>query len=153
MIGTAVRSVVVLVIALAGVAHADPAKLVKQYSGRIIVSPDPAPSIGSELADYVKANAVAPDHYDLVKGPPWEVHLIGFLAKDPGVATVQLVFRDAANAKAEPVVSVDVPAKNRLVISTMQATIAAGFEANKTYAVRLMAGKTVLAKAELTLRN
>ncbi|MBS1122059.1 MAG: hypothetical protein H6Q90_4287 [Deltaproteobacteria bacterium] len=143
----------VIVMAVFGLAHADPAKLVKQYSGRIIISPDPAPSVGSDLPDYVKANAVAGDGYELVKGPPWEVHLIGFLAKEPGAATVQLVFGDATNAKAEPVAVVDVAAKNRIVIATLRATTAAGFEPNKPYVLRLMQGKTVLAKAQLTLRN
>jgi hypothetical protein len=39
------------------------------------------------------------------------------------------------------------------VISTAVVTTAAGFEVSKPYLVRLMRGKVVLAKAELTLRD
>ncbi|HEU0032754.1 MAG TPA: hypothetical protein VFQ53_19115 [Kofleriaceae bacterium] len=142
----------VLVIA-STVAQADTAKLVKQYSGRVVISPDAAPTLATELPAHVKANAVAGDHYELVKGPPWVIHIVGFLAKDPGAATVQLVLTDVDDKQAEPVVSVDVATKNRLVITKTEATTAAGFVDNHTYLVRLMHGKTVLAKAELKLRN
>jgi hypothetical protein len=39
------------------------------------------------------------------------------------------------------------------VIAHTEATIAADFAATKTYVVRLMLGKTVLARAELSLRD
>src|SRR5215210_5818139 len=136
------KLVVVALLALVAVARADTATLVKQYSGRIIVSPDPAPTVAAELPDYVKANAVAGDHYALMKGSPWQIHLIGFLSKDPGAAKVQLVFVDTTDKEAKPLLAVDVSTKNRLVISKAAATTAAGFEAGKTYTVQLLQGKT-----------
>jgi hypothetical protein len=135
---------------VAATARADTAVLVKQYAGRIVISPDPAPTLATELPAHVKANAVADDRYELIKGAPWHVHLVGFLSKD--AASVQLVFADVADPKAEPVAQVDVAVKNRLVIANTDATIAAGFATGKTYAVQLRANKTVLAKAQLTLR-
>src|SRR2546423_3131944 len=130
-------------------ARADTGALVKQYAGRIVISPDPAPTLASELPAHVKANAVADDHYELIKGPPWHIHIVGFLAKD--ATGVQLAFTDTADPKAAPVQLVDVAAKNRLVIVSTDATIAAGFASGKTYAVQLRANKVVLAKAQLTL--
>lgn len=145
--------VLLMVVGLVAVARADTAKLVKQYSGRIIISPDPAPSLATELPAHVKANAVDGDHYELLKGPPWSMHLVGFLAKDAGAATVQLVITDVDDKKAEPLVDVEVAAKHRIVVTKTDATIAAGFAEGKTYLVRLMRGKVVLAKAELKLRS
>jgi hypothetical protein len=46
-----------------------------------------------------------------------------------------------------------VSSKRRLVLARTTATIAAGFEANKTYVVQLMQKTTPLARAELKLRN
>jgi hypothetical protein len=146
------KLVVVALLAFVAVARADTAALVKQYSGRIIISPDPAPAVATELPAYVKANAVAGDRYALMKGSPWQIHLIGFLSKDPGAAKVQLVVTDLGDKAAKPLLAVDVSTKNRLVISRAAATTAAGFEVGKTYSVQLLQGTTVLAKAELSLR-
>src|SRR5688572_6167031 len=146
------KLVVVALLALVTVARADTAALVKQFAGRIVISPDAAPAMASELPAYVKANAVTGDRYALAKGSPWQIHLVGFLSKDPGAAKVQLVFTDLADKAAKPLLSVDVGTKNRLVISKAAATTAAGFEAGKTYSVQLVQGTTVLAKAELALR-
>jgi hypothetical protein len=145
--------VVVLLAVVAGLAHADTDATVKQYAGRVIISPDAAPTMASELPAYVKANAVAGDRYELIKGSPWKIHLVGVLSKDPGAAPVQLLVFDLADKEAKPLVEVKVTSRNRIVISQTTATTAAGFESGKTYAVRLMQGKMVLAKAELTLRN
>lgn len=137
---------------LAGVARGDNAVLVKQYAGRIVISPDSPPTTQSELADYVKANAVAGDHYELIKGSPWSLNLVGVLAKQPAGQTVQLVIVETT-PKASPLVTLDVRATERLVITSSKLTTAAGFESSKTYAVRLVRGTTVLAKAELKLRE
>jgi hypothetical protein len=137
---------------LVGVARADTTALAKQYAGRIVISPDSPPTTQGELADYVKANAVAGDRYELIKGAPWTVNLVGFLAKESGAPTVQLVIVEAAE-KAKPLVTLDVKATNRVVVTSSKLTSAAGFESNKSYAVRLVRGTTVLAKAELRLRD
>ncbi len=141
------RAALVLV-AVAGLARADTASVVKEYAGRIVISPDPTPTLATELPAHIKANAVAGDHYELIKGPPWKLHLVGALSKDPG-GQVQLVIGED---KAEPLVAVDVAAKSRLVVVNTDATTVAGFVANKTYNVQLVAKKAVLAKATLTLR-
>jgi len=135
---------------LVGVARADTAALVKQYAGRIVISPDSPPNTQGELAEYVKANAVAGDRYELIKGAPWTLNLVGVLAKEPGAPMVQLVI--AESAKGKELVRLDVRATNRVVITSSKLTAAAGFEDNKTYAVQLVHGTTVLAKAELKLR-
>lgn len=53
----------------------------------------------------------------------------------------------------EPLVMSRAPARGRLVIMTLKATTAAGFEIGKSYAVRMIIGKTVLARCELLLRE
>jgi hypothetical protein len=141
---------VVALCMLVGVAGADPGALAKQYAGRIVISPDSPPTTQGELADYVKANAVAGDRYELIKGAPWGLNLVGFLAKEPGAPTVQLVIAELG--KDKELVRLDVRATNRVVITSSKLTAAAGFEDNKSYAVRLVKGTTVLAKAELKLR-
>ena len=45
------------------------------------MSPEPPPTIDSELAAYIKRNIAADDQYELIKGPPWDIHLVG-LGKD-----------------------------------------------------------------------
>ena len=52
-----------------------------------------------------------------------------------------------------PLLAFDVASKQRVVIAHTEATVAAAFATGKTYSVRLMLGKTVLARAELTLRE
>ncbi len=140
-------SVIVAIVAWIAPARAD---LVKDYAGRIVISPDPPPTIASDLAAYVKANATKDDAYELIKGSPWEVNLVGFLTADPKTTvTLELV----GDPKQPPLHVLDVTAKKRLVLATAKLTTAAGFEANTTYVVRLVAGKKVLAKAQLRLRD
>lgn len=143
---------IVVMFALVGAARAED-KLVRQYAGHILISPDPIPTEASGLAAFTKANLMKDRDYTLIKGPPWEVHLLGFLSRDPGKTTVMLVFTDAKDPKLPPVASIEVGSKRRLVITKATATIAAGFEPGKRYVVRLMAGKAVLARCDLTLRE
>ena len=142
---------VVAVIALvAGLASAGPSKL-QAYEGQLVISPDPAPSSADELPGYLKANATADHHYELIKGPPWEVNLVAVLAKESG--SVTLVFALASDKQLTAIQSLDVPVKNGLVLAHTVATVAAGFELNQTYVVRLMRKTKVIARAELKLRG
>jgi hypothetical protein len=136
----------VVLVALAVIARADD---FHAYDGQIIISPDPVPTVSDQLPAFLTANATKDGHYELIKGPPWRFHLIGFLAKDPGTTPVKLVFVDGD----KPLQTSDVSSKRKIVVASTTATVEAGFEANKTYGVRLVAGTTVLAKAELRLRN
>lgn len=143
--------VIALVVGLS-IVHADN-KALEPYVGRIVYSPDQPPTSLDELPAFLKANATADNRYDLIKGPPWPMHLVAVLAKDPGTKPVQLVFADKADKKLATLHAVEVHPVKRLVIATSEANIAAGFTSNKTYVVRLMQGKTVLAKAELSLKD
>lgn len=131
--------------------RADPA--LAPYKGRLVVSPDAPPSNLDELPSFLKANATADNRYDLIKGPPWPMHLVAVLAKDPGTKPIALVFADKDDKKLATMHSVEVRAQKRLVLASSEVTIAAGFASNKTYVIRLVQGKTVLAKAELHLRD
>jgi hypothetical protein len=137
--------------ALGGTARAD-AKLVRKYAGQIVISPDPVPTDAAELARFVEINVTKDGRYALL-GPPWEINLVGFLAKDPGTDAVVLELADLADPKAPPLVSIEVSAKRRIVIAKAVATTAAGFVLGSTYQVRLRRGRAVLARAELTLRD
>lgn len=128
-----------IVAIVATVAHAD---LAKDHAGRIVISPDPPPSLASELPGYIEANAVTGDAYEAIKGSPWAIHLVGFLRTDATDVTLEI------GPEKLPV-----SANKRLVISSTKLTTAAGFESNKTYEVRLVAGKRLLAKASLRLRD
>ncbi|MBS1123787.1 MAG: hypothetical protein H6Q90_6015 [Deltaproteobacteria bacterium] len=145
--------VVAVVAMVAGLASAD-SKGVRAYQGQIVISPDPAPSTSDELAGYLKANATKDRRYDLIKGPPWEINLVGVLPKRTDSAPVTLVFAAVTDKQPNTTIqSIEVPAKKGLVIAHTTATIAAGFESNRTYVVRLMRKTKVLARAELTLRD
>lgn len=124
---------------VATLAHAD---LAKDYVGRIVISPDPPPTLAADLPAYVKANATKDNAYEAIKGSPWEVNLVGFLKADATDVTLEI------GPEKLPVA-----AKKRLVISSTKLTTAAGFESNKTYEVRLVAGKQLLARATLRLRD
>jgi hypothetical protein len=141
----------VVLVLLAPLAAADD-KALKPYVGRIVFSPDAPPTSLVELPKFLKLNATADNAYDVLEGPPWQYNLVAVLAKDPGTKPVALVFADKADKKLAALHSVEVRAQKRIVIAASEATIAAGFAANKTYVVRLMQGKTVLAKATLHLR-
>lgn len=129
------------------------AKQLEAYKGRLVFSPDAPPTQLDEMPAYLKANAVKENSYDVLKGPPWAFHLVVVLAKDPGTKPLSLVFADKDDKKLTAMHTVEVRAQKKLVIASSEATIAAGFAAGKTYVVRLMQGKTVLAKAELHLRE
>lgn len=141
-----------VVVGFAAVAHAD-GKALRPYVGRLVYSPDPPPTDVDELPRFLEANAVPDNRYDIIKGPPWPMHLVAVLAKPPGDKPVMLVFADKADKKLATLHAVEVRPQRTLVLATTEATIAAGFASNKTYVVRLLQGKTVLARAEITLRD
>jgi hypothetical protein len=151
--------VVAIVVGLVTVPAAAPKKpptieqQLRPYLGRLVYSPDPPPTTADELPRYFAANAVAENAYDILRGSPWRMHLVAVLAKDPGTKPVQLVFADKADKKLATMHAVDIKPQKKLVMATTEATTAAGFEAHKTYVVRLMQGKTVLAKAEISLKD
>lgn len=147
-----IAGVVVALIVLASAAHAD-RKALRPYAGRIVYSPDEPPASIGELPAFLKINATADNHYDLIKGPPWPMHLVAVLAKDPGDKPVTLVFADKADKKLAALQSVEVTSQHGIVIATTEATVAAGFASHTTYVVRVMQGKKVLAKAEITLKD
>lgn len=146
------RIAIVVFTLLGLVASAKAGDAFKPYVGRIVISPEVPPSLASELPAYLAANAVKGDEYDLIKGPPWPMHLVGVLPRNVK-KPIELVIFEKGDAKQTPLVSVDATSKQRIVIAHTEATIAAGFSAHKTYVVRLMLGKAVLAKALLTLRD
>ena len=140
----------VMLLALAGSSRAGDA--LRPYAGTIVISPAAPPTAATELPAYLAANAVKDGSYDLTKGPPWPMNLVGVLSRDV-TRPVTLVFADKADKKLAPLFAIEVSSKKRVVIAHTEATVAAGFAAGKTYLVRLMLGKTVLARAELTLRD
>lgn len=144
--------VVAIALGLVALAGADD-KALRPYVGRLVYSPDAPPTSLDELPRYLKANATKDNTYDIIKGPPWPMHLVAVLAKDPGDRPVQLVFADKADKKLTTLHAVEVRPQRRIVLATSAATVAAGFESHKTYVVRLMQGKRVLAKAEITLKD
>ncbi len=155
LVGIVAAIVLGLTVAHAGGKKAPPPpdQGLKPFIGRLVFSPDTPPTSVDELPKFLKANATEDNTYDVLKGPPWKFNLVAVLAKDPGTKQpVALVFADKDDKKLATMHSVDVRAQKKIVIAASEATVAAGFEANKTYVVRLMQGKTVLAKAELHLR-
>lgn len=123
----------------------------RPYVGKIVISPDTPPATIDELPAFLKGNLSKDNAYDLIKGPPWPFHLVGVLAKE--LKTVTLVIADKSDKKLTPLLSIELKPMRKIVIAHSEATIAAGFAANKTYVVRLMNGKTVLAKSEVTLHD
>lgn len=139
-----------MLVALCSTARAgDP---LKPYAGTIVIAIDAPPATAAELPAFLAANAVKSGGYDLIKGPPWPMHLVGVLAKDTS-KQITLSFADKGDPRLAPLVSIPLSSKGRVVIAHTEATTAAGFAAGKTYVVRLMLDKTVLAKAEVTLRE
>jgi hypothetical protein len=140
------RIAIVLLLALATVAHADP---LKSFAGQIVLSHDaPSPSF-SELPAYLKANADKSGHYEMLH---WDVNFVGVLAKPADKVT--LVVTDPATKTA--LVEIELAASRQVVIGHFKPTKAAGFAAGTVYAVTLVtlgSGKTVVAKAELVLRE
>jgi len=152
LVGIAVAIVVGVSLAVAAPKPQTTEQALKPYTGRLVFSPDAPPGQLDELPKYLKANATADNSYDVLKGPPWQFNFVAVLAKDPGTKPVTVVFADKDDKKLATMHSVDVRPAKKLVLASSEATVAAGFAANKTYVVRLMQGKTVLAKAELHLR-
>jgi hypothetical protein len=140
--------VLVLVVwfGVVAVAHADD-KALKAYAGQIVLSPDTPPSSFDELPAFLKANATKGGSYELMK---WDVNFVGVLAKS--VDKVTLTVADPAK-KSEALVSIELSVKRLVVVGSFKLTKAAGFETKKPYVVALTAGKTVVAKAELVLRE
>jgi len=126
-------------------------KAFKPYVGRLVISPDVPPATLDELPDFLKGNLAKDNAYDLIKGPPWPFHMVGVLAKDLKKVTLVVVDKDDKNLT--PLLSIGLTPMRKIVIAHTEATVAAGFAANKTYVVRVMNGKTVLAKSELTLHD
>lgn len=144
---------VCLLLIVAPFARADD-KRFRTYAGKIVISPDPLPNTSDELLRYLDANLSRDGRYELIDGPPWPMNLIGVLSKDPGSRPVTLVFIDiAADKNAAPLQSIEVSTRGRMVVATTSATTAAGFEADKTYIVQLVADGKPLARAELSLRH
>ena len=119
----------------------------------IMISPDPIPTISTDLPGFLAANATKDSRYELIKGPPWQINLIGFLSKDPGSSTVTLAFSDPDDKLHASLQMIDVPVNGRRVSVQTSATIAAGFKSHVRYLVRLMVKTTVLAHAELRLSD
>jgi hypothetical protein len=138
--------VLLVITIVASLASADD-KAIHAYDGQIVISPDPVPGNLAQLAAFLKANASKDHRYPLIKGPPWDINLVGVLAKDADPLT--LVF----SIDGKPLQSIDVKSKQRLVLAHTSATTAAGFAANKTYVVELKSKTVTLARAELELRN
>jgi hypothetical protein len=128
-------------------------KALRPFTGKLVLSPDAPPASSDELPGYLKGNLSPDGAYELIKGPPWPFHVALVLATP--TKSVTLVVTDKTDAKATPLLTATItPAGDRkLVLAHADATIAAGFAAHKTYEVRLLAGKKVLAKAELLLRD
>ncbi len=137
-----------VLVGLVSVATADD-KLVRKHAGHIVISPDPVPEDEAQLAAFVKTNLAKDRNYDLYAGPPWQVNLVAFLSKSPGKEAVTFEITDGK----QTLVTSRAPARGRLVIMSLSATTAAGFEVGKTYSVRMRVGKTVLARCQLLLRE
>lgn len=142
---------VALMVTVAVAAPAKPDKAFSPYVGRLVISPDTPPATLDELPGFLKANLTKDNTYDLIKGPPWPFHMVGVLAKDVKQVTLQVA--DKTDKKLTPLLSIDLTPMRRIVIAHSEATREANFAANKTYVVRLLAGKTVLARSELTLHD
>jgi len=141
----------VAIVVSTGVAHAED-KAFKPYAGRIVVSPDTPPTIFEEIPRFLRINFQADNEYDVLKGPPWQINFVAVLSKDPGKKPVQLVFADKADKKLTTMHAMELNAKRKIVIAHVEATVAANFE-HKTYVMRVMLGKQVLAKCEVTLKD
>jgi hypothetical protein len=145
---------VAMMVLVTSLAAADPPKAdkaLKPYAGKLVISPDTPPATLDELPAFLKGNHSKDNAYDLIKGPPWPFHLVGVLAKD--AKKVTLTVADKADKQLAPLLSIELTPMRKVVIAHAEATVAAGFAANKTYVVRLSSGKTVLAKSELTLHD
>jgi hypothetical protein len=131
---------------LCSIAYADDKALAK-FKGQVVVAKEAPPSTAGELPKYLEDNWSKDGHYALLGGSPWHMNIVAVLAKDADKAT--LVFTDAGKSMEE----VEVTVKGRLVVTHVQATKAAGFEAHKIYGIAIKQGDAVLAKADVMLRE
>jgi hypothetical protein len=131
-----------VVVAFGAIVHADDDKALKPYAGQLVLANDTPPSTLGDLPAFLAANLAKDAHYELLK---WDVNFVGVLAKDAERVTFVV-----ADDKA-PLVTIDLGAKRRVVVGHFTPTKAAGFATNKVYAVTLLVGKAVAAKAELVL--
>jgi hypothetical protein len=146
-----VRGLLVIVGLVAYGAAAAATDPLAPFKGRVVISSEVPPTDGTKLPAYLEANADKDNSYIVTKGAPWSLHMVAVLVKD--TKQIKLELADKADKKLAPLVSIDLVPKHKLVIAHAQATIAAGFAADKTYVVRLFAGKTVVARADVTLRD
>jgi hypothetical protein len=139
--------VAMVVVAMLGVtAHADDNdKALKAYAGQVVMSPDTPPSRFDDLPAYVKANLAKDARYELRK---WDVNFIGVLAKATDKVTLVVGDKDD-----KELIKIELPVKRLVVIGHFAPTKAANFAAGKPYDVTLVAGKAVVAKATLVLRE
>ena len=77
----------------------------RRYAGHVVISADPIPEDMTELAAFVKTNVAKDRGYELYAGPPWQVNLVAFLAKDPGKEAVTFTITDPADPDQPLVVS------------------------------------------------
>jgi hypothetical protein len=144
-----VKLLAAVLVLLASVALADSDPL-RAYYGKIVITKIAPPKTSGELPEHLAANVDKDGMYELIGGSPWDMNLVAVLSKDLGASgAVKLVFMEGD----KPMHELDLTAKRRLVIAHAQATTAAGFAAHKTYELRITSGTTVLAKAELRLRD
>lgn len=159
--------IVVMVMAMAWPARGDD---LAKYAGQVVISRDPVPLSAGDLPKWLAENATNDHHYELIK--TWTINLAAVLTKDPGERQVTLVVvekvdpppkrtkpKDDTKDKPtevkppEPLISIELSAKRKIVAAHATATPAAGFAAGKLYAVQVMLDHAVLASADLTLRN
>lgn len=140
-------AIVLVVVVLAGIAHADD-KTLKPYVGQVVLSPDTPSANFNELPAFLKANFDKSAHYEFMK---WDVNFVGVLAKP--AEKVTLVVSDPSAKPATELISIELASSRQVVIGHFKPTKAAGFAAGKTYAVTLVSGKATVAKAELALRD
>jgi hypothetical protein len=137
-------AIVLVVVVLAGIAHADD-KTLKPYAGQVVLSPDTPSGNFNELPAFLKANYDKSSHYEFMK---WEINFVGVLAKPADKVTLVV-----SDDKKTELISIELASSRQVVIGHFKPTKAAGFAAGKTYAVTLVSGKATVAKAELALRE
>jgi hypothetical protein len=140
-------TIVLVVVILAGIAHADD-KTLKPYAGQVVLSPDAPSANFNELPAFLKANYDKSSHYEFMK---WDINFVGVLAKPADKVT--LIVSDPSAKPATALISIELASSRQVVIGHFKPTTAAGFAAGKTYAVTLVSGKATVAKAELALRE
>ena len=116
---------ILLAIAVAATPARADDKAFKPYVGRIVVSPDVPPSVYEELPRFLKINFQADDSYEVIGGAPWKINFVAVLGKDVKTVTLQLV--DKADKKGTPTETLELTPKRRIVLASIEATVAAGF--------------------------